>query len=330
MMLAHPRLAGHRWAKGSERGVAVVAPGSRPRSRRHGSTYRVVASHVVASRGLRYTYPGTAAPVLHGIDFEIAEGEVFGFLGPNGSGKSTTQKLLTRILRGYEGALSVFGKDLRDQDHGFYERIGVSFEFPNLYGKLTAEENLDFYRRFFLGPTEDPAGLLARLDLPVGDPRRVSQFSKGMRMRLVLARSLVNQPRLWFLDEPTTGQDPEHAVLIRRLVQEKAQEGTTVFLTTHDMTVAEELCDRVAFLVEGRIATVNAPRELKLQHAEKVVRVEYRDGGSNRRRDFRLENESEKRAFLSVVESHSIETIHTLEPSLEDVFLKVTGRGLQV
>lgn len=268
--------------------------------------------------------------MLHGLDFEIAEGEIFGFLGPNGSGKSTTQKLLTRILHGYQGTVDVFGRDLREHDHRYYERVGVSFEFPNLYGKLTAEENLDFYRRFFEGPTEDPRDVLRELDLPLGDSRRLSTYSKGMKMRVVLARSLINRPRLWFLDEPTSGQDPQHSVLIRKLIRRRAREGTTVFLTTHDMTVADELCDRVAFLVDGRIVTVDRPRKLKLEHAPRRVRVEYEDGGGGglKREEFRLPDETEKRAFLSIVEKHQVETIHTLEPSLEDVFLKLTGRGL--
>ena len=120
--------------------------------------------------------------------------------------------------------------------------------------------------------------VLERLDLPVGDKRNVGQWSKGMKMRLTLARSLLNRPRLWFLDEPTTGQDPQHAVLIRRLIRERANAGASVFLTTHDMTVADELCDRVAFLVDGRIALMESPRKLKLAHARTVARVEYREG----------------------------------------------------
>jgi fluoroquinolone transport system ATP-binding protein len=286
---------------------------------------------VLRARGLGYRYPTGRSPVVDGLDFEIAEGEIFGFLGPNGAGKSTTQKVLTRILTGYDGVVEVFGRNLKDYDRSYYNDIGVSFEFPNLYRKLTAEENLEFYRRLFDVETESPRELLERLDLPVSDRRPVAQWSKGMQMRLVLGRSLLNRPRLWFLDEPTTGQDPRHAVLIRKLVRERASRGTTVFLTTHDMTVADELCDRVAFLVEGRIAAVDTPRRWKLAHRKPVVRVELVDQGEVVRRDFHLDDEREKDDFLSVVRDRTtaIETIHTLEPSLEDVFLEVTGRGLQ-
>ena len=281
-------------------------------------------------RALRYRYPGGAEPVLEGLDFHIEDGEVFGFLGPNGSGKSTTQKLLTRILLDFEGEASVFGRDLRSMTSDYYNRIGVCFEFPNLYEKLTAEENLDFYRGFFDVETDAPRVLLERLDLPVGDRRSVGAYSKGMRMRLVLARSLLNRPRLWFLDEPTAGQDPGHAVEIRELIRERAASGTTVFLTTHNMTVADELCDRVAFLVNGRIAVIDDPKRLKLAHARKVARVEYRDGGGDvlATRDFALDDPAERDAFAEWIRTRPVETIHTLEPSLEDVFLRVTGRSL--
>jgi len=284
---------------------------------------------VVAVRELGFRYPDAPARVLDGLDFEIAEGEIFGFLGPNGSGKSTTQKLLTGLLGDYDGEIRVFDRELCEHGPDYRERIGVCFEFPNLYEKLTAEENLDFYRRFYDGETESPESLLERLDLPVGDVRRVGQYSKGMKMRVVLARSLVNRPQLWFLDEPTTGQDPEHAVAIRELIRERADAGATVFLTTHDMTVADQLCDRIAFLVDGRIATVDTPRELKLAHARKTVRVEVRGPVGLAGHEFSLADAADKRRFLDFIAAHETETIHTQEPSLEDVFLRVTGRGLR-
>lgn len=266
--------------------------------------------------------------MLHGLDFEVGAGEIFGFLGPNGSGKTTTQKLLTRLLVGYRGSVEVFGENLKAASHEFYNRIGVCFEYPNLYEKLTAEENLNFYRGFFDVPTDDARATLERMDLPVGDPRRVSQYSKGMKMRLVLARSLLNRPQLWFLDEPTTGQDPQHAVEIRKLIQERADAGTTVFLTTHNMTVADELCDRVAFLTGGQIAVVDSPRELKLKHARKRARVEYRTAEGVQAEEFGLEDASERQGLVDVISKHPIETIHTQEPSLEDVFIKLTGKEL--
>jgi len=286
------------------------------------------AETILRVRDLSYRYPGSLGPVLRGLDFEIREGEIFGFLGPNGSGKSTTQKLLTRILPGYRGEVEVFGRDLLSLGDDFYNRIGVCFEFPNLYEKLTAEENLEFYGGFFDVPTEKPSELLERLDLPVGDRRSVGQYSRGMKMRLVVARSLMNRPRFWFLDEPTAGQDPEHAVQVRELIREKAASGTTVFLTTHNMTVADELCDRVAFLVAGEISAIDAPRQLKLRHARKIARVETVNGKGVEIRDFPIQDAFGKDGFIEWIRDREVQTIHTLEPSLEDVFLKMTGRGL--
>lgn len=283
---------------------------------------------IVSVEDLAFRYPGAETNVLEALDFEIREGEIFGFLGPNGSGKSTTQKILTRILHGFGGRVRVFGKDLESQGTSYHDRVGVCFEFPNLYEKLSAAENLSFYRGFFDGDTHDPAALLERLGLPPGDKRQVGHYSKGMKMRVVLARSLVNRPKLWFLDEPTTGQDPEHAVLIRKLIREQADAGTTVFLTTHDMTVADELCDRVAFLADGRIAALETPRQLKLAHTNREVRVELRRGERTETADFALDDAASKQAFLRCVAEEPVETIHTREPSLEDVFLAVTGKGL--
>jgi fluoroquinolone transport system ATP-binding protein len=233
--------------------------------------------------------------------------------------------VLAGILRGYTGDIRVGGSKLAALGSDYYDDVGVCFEFPNLYGKLTAEENLDFHRAFFGGESEAPRELLERLDLPVGDRRPVSTYSKGMKMRVVLARSLLNRPRLWFLDEPTSGQDPQHAVEIRNLIRERADGGTTVFLTTHDMTVADLLCDRVAFLVDGRIRVIDTPRSLKLEHAHRVVAVELPDGTV---RELRLEDAADKRAFIEIVEQDDFQTIHTQEPTLEKVFLRITGRGL--
>jgi fluoroquinolone transport system ATP-binding protein len=282
----------------------------------------------IEAEALTYRYPGAGEPVLRGLDFAIVPGEIFGFLGPNGSGKTTTQKLLARLLAGYGGSVRVFGQEVAEQPPAYFERIGVCFEAPNLYEKLTARENLEFYRGFFDGETTAADDLLRRLDLPANDRRPVSQYSKGMKMRVVLARSLVNQPDLWFLDEPTAGQDPAHAVAIRELIREEAAGGAAVFLTTHDMSVADSLCDRVAFLADGVLASVGSPHDLRLAHRRNAVRVEVRDGDARVSREFSLDDDAEKEAFLALVRDQPVETIHTLEPSLEDVFLAVTGRRL--
>ena len=276
---------------------------------------------------LRFAYPGGAA-ALRGLGFGVRAGEIFGFLGPSGAGKSTTQKILTGVLRGYRGAVRVFGQSPEAMGRDYYERIGVSFEFPSLYGKLTGVENLEFFRRLYRGPTEDPVSLLTQAGLADAAHRRAGTYSKGMKMRLGLCRALVNRPSLLFLDEPTTGQDPGNARLIKDLILERRAAGATVFLTTHDMTVAAELCDRVAFIVGGALAAVDAPRALMVRHGRRTVRIEYRDDGAVRTREFDLDGLGRNGEFLEIIRERPIETIHTLDATLENVFLQVTGARL--
>jgi len=282
----------------------------------------------VEVRGLSYRYPGASQATLRELSFELRAGEVLGFLGPNGSGKSTTQRVLTGVLPGWTGEIRVGGRPLAEIGTDYYNEIGVSFEFPNVYEKLTASENLAVFARFFDVPTRSPEDLLSELGLPPADPRPAGQWSKGMRMRLVLARSLMNRPRLWFLDEPTTGQDPDHAVRIRELIRAQADAGTAVFLTTHNMVIAEEICDRVAFLVDGQIVALDSPENLRLREPRGRVRVKAHHAGDSMVREFDLEQPAGKRDFLAFVEAHRVETIHTQEPTLEQVFLRTTGRGL--
>ena len=279
-------------------------------------------------RDLRYTYPGAAEPALRGLSFRVGEGEVFGFLGPSGAGKSTTQKVLIGLQRTYEGAVTALGRDLRDWGSDYYERVGVAFELPNHYLRLTARENLAFFRALYAGPTETPEAVLEAVGLAEDADKRVGAFSKGMKIRLNLARALLHRPALLFLDEPTAGLDPVTARAIRVLIREKQETGTTVFLTTHDMTVADALCDRVAFLVDGAIRLVEAPRVLKRQYGRRAVRVEVGPEEAPERHDFPLDGLADDPAFLGLLRRDDVRTVHTLETTLDEVFVQVTGRAL--
>ncbi len=282
---------------------------------------------MISVEGLTFAY-GKAAPAVHDLSFGIPPGEIFGFLGPSGAGKSTTQKILMRLLKGYRGSVSVMGKPLDDWREDYFEKIGVCFELPSNYRKLTALENLRFFAQFFSGPTEPPQSLLERVGLADAAGKRVETFSKGMQIRLNLARALLNRPAILFLDEPTAGLDPGNARNIRGLILEQKARGATVFLTTHDMTVANELCDRVGFLVDGHLSSVGAPAALRLQHGTRAVSVQYTVEGASKAETFPLDGLGENDRFQALIRSHHIETIHTQEPSLEDVFLKVTGKDL--
>ncbi len=283
---------------------------------------------MISVQNMAFAYSGTDRPAVNGVSFEVAPGEVFGFLGPSGAGKSTTQKILVGLLRGYEGKIEVLGKDLRSWGPDYYERIGVSFELPNHYQKLTALENLNFFRSLYSKETEDPHELLALVGLENDADTRVSQFSKGMQMRLTFVRALLNRPELIFLDEPTAGLDPVNGRKMKEIILDLKNEGRTIFLTTHDMAVAEGLCDRVAFIVDGRIPVVDSPRELKIRDGERRVRVEYRKEDQIARRKFPLDGLGRDESFLDLLRGERVETIHTEEATLEDVFIGATGRKL--
>jgi fluoroquinolone transport system ATP-binding protein len=277
---------------------------------------------------LSYTYAGTRHTAIRRLNFEVERGEIFGFLGPSGAGKSTTQKVLIGLLRDYQGRVSVFGKELRDWNADYYERIGVSFESPNHYLKLTALENLVYFGSLYRKKSQEPHALLERVGLGEDSHLPVAQFSKGMKNRLTVARAFLHDPELLFLDEPTTGLDPVNARLIGGIIREQKQSGKTIFLTTHNMTVADELCDRVAFIVDGEIRLIDAPRALKLRYGLRVVRVEYELNGQTAIRDFPMETLGSEPDFINLLRVGQAQTIHTLEATLEDIFIKVTGRGL--
>lgn len=283
---------------------------------------------MIRVESLHFAYPGKTTDTLKGLSFHVDEGEIFGFLGPSGAGKSTTQKILIGILRKFRGQVSVANTNLREIQSGFYERIGVAFETPNLYSKFTALENLNFFKHFYSGETRDPMHLLASVGLEDAAETRVADFSKGMKVRLNFCRSLLNNPNLIFLDEPTSGLDPVNLRKIMSLVKAERAQGKTICITTHDMHVADSLCNRVAFIVDGDISLIDSPRKLKLQHGERLVEVEYQNDGGLQKGAFSLDGIGENTAFKSILESNYIETIHTREASLEDVFVKTTGRKL--
>ncbi|HNP71894.1 MAG TPA: ABC transporter ATP-binding protein [Kouleothrix sp.] len=283
---------------------------------------------MITVQDLSFSYPGAARPALSGLSFAIARGEVFGFLGPSGAGKSTTQKLLIGLLRGYQGRIEVFGRALAAWGSDYYERIGVSFELPNHFQKLTARENLAYFAALYRRPTQSPAAVLEAVGLADAADMPVAQFSKGMKNRLSLARALQHRPELLFLDEPTSGLDPASAQRIKQLIRARQAAGDTVVLTTHAMSLAEELCDRVAFIVDGQIALIDTPRALRLRYGSASVRVEYQAGEQLARAEFALPGLGENHAFLSLLRERPVQTIHTLEASLDEIFIRVTGRSL--
>ncbi|MDW7650951.1 MAG: ABC transporter ATP-binding protein [Bacillota bacterium] len=278
-------------------------------------------------RDLKFRYPKNSGNTINGIDFEISDGEIFGFLGPSAAGKSTTQKILVKLLKNFEGEIEYYGKPLASYGNEFYQNIGVSFEMPISFSKLTALENLDFFKQLYK-ETVDVEPLLKRVGLWDDRNKKAGEYSKGMKIRLNFIRALLNRPKMLFLDEPTNGLDPANARIMKDMIREFRDEGGTVFLTSHIMSDVDELCDRVAFIAEGKLQEVDSPRNLKLKYGKRSVKVEYRDEGELVTREFSME-EIKTPVFFDLLRDKEIETIHSGETTLEEIFIKVTGVALR-
>lgn len=284
---------------------------------------------MIKVENLYHSYTNDDKYAVKNVSFEVEKGEIFGFLGPSGAGKSTTQGILTGLLPLQKGKAIVVDYDMKHPKREMFNKIGVSFEQSNVYGKLTAKENLEFYRKLFDVPTEDSTKLLQLAGLDHVADKQASTFSKGMKHRLTFVRSMINNPKLWFLDEPTTGLDPAIASEIKDIIKEKNQLGTTVFLTTHNMFIADELCDRVGFIIDGELKLIDSPRNLKLQYGEKFVEVEYREGEEVKKETLSLIKEQDRLRLNDIINKGNIEMMHTKEATLEEIFIQVTGRGLK-
>ena len=281
---------------------------------------------MIEVNNLTFSY-GNDKQVLHGLNFSVKDGEIFGFLGPNGSGKSTTQKILTGILKGHGGTVSLFGKDIRSaHTQEFFQKIGVLFEFPYLYTNLSALDNLHYFASFYPAKqTRDAEEILDELEFKKDFLKKpVSSYSKGMRQRVSMARALISNPKLLFLDEPTSGLDPAGAVLFRKIIEKERQKGTTVFLTTHNMLDADQLCDRVAFISNGDIAALDSPRNLREQNSNRSIIIDYLYQGKRKEQTVEAQ---ELKAGIPFVYDELI-SVHSQEPTLEDMFIQYTGRGL--
>jgi ABC-2 type transport system ATP-binding protein len=276
---------------------------------------------------ISYTYNGHLA--VNGISFEVARGEVLGFLGPNGAGKSTTIKMLTGQLAPLSGTVSILGMDVTARPAEVRARVGVCFEEKNLYLDMSARENLVFFASLFGSRNPDVNGLLSRVGLIDRADDRVKKYSKGMRQRLMIARALVNEPEVLFLDEPTDGLDPVSSRAIRDIVRAEAARGVAILLTTHDMMEADELSDRVAFINEGQLLALDAPESLKLKHGRRGVTVRRREGDVVRDEHIELDREDAGARLKAAVDADGVMTIHTEEATLESIFIQMTGRGLE-
>lgn len=283
---------------------------------------------MITVKNLSHSYSNDEKYAVKDISFQVEKGEIFGFLGPSGAGKSTTQGVLTGLLKKQKGEVIVAGYDLEKVSNERFNKIGVSFEQSNVYSKLTGLENLKYYADLFDVPTRDPHELMKLVGLEGRENDRAGEFSKGMKHRLTFARSMINNPELWFLDEPTTGLDPAIAATIKKIILEQKSMGTTSFLTTHNMYIADELCDRVAFIIDGEIKLIDTPKNLKQQYGKKLIEVEYEVDSKLIKETLKTIDEVDRNKLADIIKNHNIQTMHSKEATLEEIFIQVTGRGL--
>ncbi|HOI84554.1 MAG TPA: ABC transporter ATP-binding protein [Acholeplasmataceae bacterium] len=276
---------------------------------------------------LRFTYPKNHEETLKGLSFSIAKGEIFGFLGPSGAGKSTTQKILIKLLEDYEGLITYNGNNIAELDDSFFEDIGVSFEMPIHFLKMTAMENINFFLKLYK-KNHDIEYLMKRLGLWEDRDKMVSEYSKGMKIRLNFVRAMLNSPQMLFLDEPTNGLDPANAMILKDMIKEFRAQGGTVFITSHIMSDIDQLCDRVAFIVDGQIKEMDSPRNLKIKYGKRTMKLEYKENGKTVSQEFPMDGIGQNEAFIELLRTKEIETLHSGETTLEDIFIQVTGVGL--
>jgi len=262
---------------------------------------------------------------VDGITFSVAEGEVFGLLGHNGAGKTTTIRMLTGRARPTTGNATILGHDVVRDRARIKPIINAVFEDPNLYERFSGRDNLRLFAELYGAPASRADELLETVGLTAAAKRKVKTYSSGMKQRLLVARALVNKPRVLFMDEPTRGLDPTSARELRTLVSRLSDEGTTIFLTTHYMEEADELCDRVAFLSQGRIVAMDTPRELKLQQGERRAIVLLQDRTEH---SLRLDDPADAATLDQWMRDGLVLTVHSQEGTLEDVFVALAGRAL--
>ena len=273
--------------------------------------------------GLSRTYNDLKA--VDRISFTVEAGEVFGFLGHNGAGKTTTIRMLSGQLRPTSGTARVAGCNVTTEQQRLKPLVGVVSENQNLYERMSGRENLAFAAQLYNANARRIDEVLDQVDMVERANDNVRHYSNGMKQRLLIARALLHRPQIVFLDEPTRGLDPVVAQEIRRLVTDLSTQGVTIFLTTHYMEEADELCRRIAFLSEGRIVALDTPDNLKMAHGQKSLRATL-DSGETLIID--LDDEGAGKQLAELVSGGRLRTLHSTEATLERVFIQIAGREL--
>jgi ABC-2 type transport system ATP-binding protein len=262
---------------------------------------------------------------VDGISFDVARGEIFSLLGHNGAGKTTTIRMLTCRIRPTSGTATVAGFSCATESDRVKPRINLVSQDQNLYERMSGRDNLAFFASLYGAPASRVDELMRMVGMTEVAARRVKTYSGGMKQRLLIARALVNEPEVLFLDEPTAGLDPASAKEVRTLIKDLSRSGTTVFLTTHYMEEADELSDRVAFLAHGKIVALDTPQELKLRYGQRTATVLLEDRSEE---TIALGSSVDAARMASWMRDGRVLTVHSQEGTLEDVFIALAGRAL--
>lgn len=281
---------------------------------------------MIKVKNLSFSY--TKKPFLENINFNVEKGEIFGFLGPSGAGKSTLQKILTGLITNYKGNAIINNVESKKHSDDFYENIGVDFEFPSLYEKLTARQNLKFFGSLYSKELRNIDNLLKMVGLQNDGDKKISDYSKGMKSRMNFIKALLHNPNILFLDEPTSGLDPSSSHDMKNIILEEKAKGKTIILTTHNMMDATELCDRVAFIVDGKIKALDTPHSLIMSKGASIIEYSYFDN-SEKTSQCLLSQTSYDEKLNQLIKDNKLLSIHSSEPTLNDIFMEVTGRMLQ-
>lgn len=263
--------------------------------------------------------------VLKNVDLRVDHGKIVGFLGPSGAGKTTTIKIVTGQLKQTSGLAYVLGKDSRQLNNSIYKQIGIVTDNSGIYKKLSVYDNLYYFAKLLNVSISRIDEVLKKTEMSEHRKKKAGILSKGQTQRLILARAILHDPKLLILDEPTSGLDPATASAIHKLLMELRQKGMGILLTTHNMEEADKLCDHILLLNEGRIVESGTSQAIRLKYNQtKKFRVLLKDN-----RNYLLDNCKETAGKIKRwMDEEMIETIHSCEPSLEEVFLKITGRSL--
>lgn len=280
---------------------------------------------MIQVKNLSFSY--TKQPFISDMSFSVSSGEIFGFLGPSGAGKSTLQKVLIGMLTTYQGSAIVNGVECKERTKNFYENIGVDFEFSTMYEKLTAKENLQFFSSLYEKKPRPMGELLEKVGLGHDADKRVSDYSKGMKARLNFIKALLHDPLLLCLDEPTSGLDPTNSRMMKDMILEEKARGKTILLTTHNMQDAAELCDRVAFIVGGKICALDSSHNLIMSKGAATVTYTWMEN-EERRASCPLNCLSADEQLKKLIAENRLQSIHSSEPTLNDIFMDITGRTL--